>query len=274
VTTTTQSAFPQAQDVDGSWDWDKIHAPRPLTPLAGDSVVMSMSEGFTIAQHDFGSTLALKCRMFGNYLYASFVPDPAFTPKTTDIDEYSRDLARIAAGIGERWVNEWEPSLLPILERARNADFASMTDEQLQAALEEHLKNQVYFWTIHGWINLSLVPATALMEFYKDEIKPEDPNEGWQLTQGYRTKSVDASTGLWRLSRMVKASPELARIFEEVEPRAMLTALEQSPAGQTFLTELRSYLEEFGWRSDGIYEIAEATWREEPAIPLNTIQGY
>jgi rifampicin phosphotransferase len=118
------------------------------------------------------------------------------------------------------------------------------------------------------------VPATALMEFYKDEIKPEDPNEGWQLTQGYRTKSVDASTGLWRLSRMVKASPELARIFEEVEPRAMLTALEQSPAGQIFLAELRSYLDEFGWRSDGIYEIAEATWREEPAIPLNTIQGY
>ena len=203
---------------------------------------MSMSEGFTIAQHEFGSTLALKCRMFGNYLYASFVPDPAFTPKTTDIDEYSRDLARIAAGIGERWVHEWEPSLLPILERARTADYASMTDQQLQEALEEHLKNQVYFWTIHGWINLSLVPATALMEFYKDEIKPQDPNEGWQLTQGYRTKSVDASNGLWRLSRIVKASPALRRIFEEVEPGAMLAALEGSSEGKAFLKELRSYL--------------------------------
>ena len=27
-------------------------------------------------------------------------------------------------------------------------------------------------------------------------------------------------------------------------------------------------------RSDGIYELAAATWREDPAIPLNTIQGY
>jgi phosphohistidine swiveling domain-containing protein len=274
VTGVAETPFPKAQDIEGSWDWDKIHAPRPLTPLASDAVVMSMSEGFTIAQHEFGSTLALKCRMFGNYLYATFVPDPAFTPRTTDIDEYSRDLARIAAGIGERWVHEWEPSLLPILERARTADYASMTDQQLQAALEEQLRNQVYFWTIHGWINLSLVPATALMEFYKEEIKPRDPNEGWQLTQGYRTKSVDASTGLWRLSRTVKASPTLARIFEEVEPHAMLVALEASHEGKTFLADLRTYLDEYGWRSDGIYEIGDATWREEPAIPLNTIQGY
>jgi len=235
---------------------------------------MSMSEGFTIAQHDFGSSLALHCRMFGNYLYATFAPDPAFTPKTTDIDEYTRDLTRIAAGIGERWVNEWEPSLLPILERARTADYASMTDAQLQAAFEEQLKNQVYFWTIHGWINLSLVPATALMEFYKAEVKPQDPNEGWQLTQGYRTKSVDAGNGLWRLSRIVKASPALTTIFEQVEPQAMMDALEGSAEGRTFLVELRAYLDEFGWRSDGIYEIGDATWREEPAIPLNTIQGY
>ena len=45
-------------------------------------------------------------------------------------------MARIAAGIGERWVQEWEPSLLPILERARTADYASMTDAQLQDALD------------------------------------------------------------------------------------------------------------------------------------------
>jgi rifampicin phosphotransferase len=274
VTTATQTAFPGPNEVDGSWDWDKIHAPRPLTPLSADAVVMSMAEGFTIAQHAFGSSLALQCRMFGNYLYARFVPDPTFTPPTQDVDEYTCELDRVAAGVGERWVREWEPSLLPILERARTADYASMTDQQLAAAFEEHLANQVYFWTIHGWINLSLVPATALMEFYRDEIEPADPNEGWQLTQGYRTRSVDASNGLWRLSRLVKASPALSKVFEQVEPAAMLAALEGSADGQTFLVELRSYLDEFGWRGDGIYELAESTWREEPSIPLNTIQGY
>src|SRR4029077_2858005 len=64
-----QITFPQAHEIAGYWDWDKIHAPRPLTPLAGDAVVNTMGEGFTIAQHGFGSMLALRCRMVNNYLY-------------------------------------------------------------------------------------------------------------------------------------------------------------------------------------------------------------
>ena len=269
-TLTHQLQFPQPNEIEGYWDWDKIHAPRPLTPLGGDAVVMAMAEGFTIAQHAFGSTLALNCRMVNNYAYAAFVPDPTFTPPTTNIDEYAAQLDQIAAGIGERWVKEWEPSLLPILEHGRTADYASMSDQQLQSELEDWFKHNVYFWTIHGWINLSLVPATALMEFYNREMQPEDPNEAWQLLQGHRTKSLEASEGLWRLSRSVKASPELTRIFEQTEPGAIVAALE----GTDFLEQFRAYLDEFGWRSDGIYELAERTWREEPSIPLNTIQGY
>ena len=117
------------------------------------------------------------------------------------------------------------------------------------------------------------MPATALTEFYNAEIQPADPNEGWQLLQGYKTKSVDAGSGLWRLSRAVKASPVLAKVFE-LDPSGIPAALEGSDEGKAFLDELRTYLDEFGWRSDGIYELGDATWREDLTIPLNTIQGY
>jgi rifampicin phosphotransferase len=274
MTTATPLYFPQPHEIEGYWDWDKIHAPRPVTPLAGDAVIMSMGEGFTAAQHEFGSVMALRCRIINHYFYGSFVPDESFTPPTRDPDEYVKGLERHAFGIGERWVNEWEPALKPMLEKLRTTDFASMSDRELQDALEERLRELVYEWTIHGWINLSLVPATALTDFYTQEIGPDDPNEAWQLTQGYENKSVEASKGLWRLARMVKASPTLLKVFEEREPKEMLAAFETSDEGRAFLAELRRYLDEFGWRSDGIYEIGDATWREEPSIPLNTIQGY
>ena len=90
MTTATPIEFPQPGEIAGYWDWDKIHAPRPLTPMAGDAIVMAMGDGFTIAQHDFGSVLALRCRMINNYFYAAFTPDDNFTPPTTDIQEYSR----------------------------------------------------------------------------------------------------------------------------------------------------------------------------------------
>ena len=210
MTAKTQDGFPGQGEIEGYWDWDKIHAPRPLTPLAGDAIVMSMAEGFTIAQHAFGSPLALRCRMVNNYLYATFCPDESFPVQSDqDVERYVQELVRIAARTGERWVNEWEPSLLPILHRARTADFLAMGDDELAEELEAQFKNVIYYWTIHGWINLSLVPATALMEFYNAEMQPDDQNEAWLLLQGYPTKSVETSKGLWRLSDRSRTAQHL-----------------------------------------------------------------
>ena len=150
MTSTAQVAFPSPHEINGYWDWDKIHAPRPLTPLAGDAVVMGMSEGFTIAQHAFGSPLALRCRMVNNYLYAAFAPDATFTPPTTDPDEYSRALEEVAFRTGERWTNEWEPSLVPMLREARTTDFNALSDAELRDAFEKQIENHVYMWEIHG----------------------------------------------------------------------------------------------------------------------------
>ena len=273
MTSAVQLAFPSPEEIEGYWDWDKIHAPRPLTPLAGDAVVMAVSEGVTIAQHGYGSPLAVRCRMVNSYIYGSVAPDADFIPPSTDLAEYTQALETIAFRIGERWTEEWEPALIPVLLKARTTDFDAMSDAELQEAFEEQLKKQLYMWEIHGWINLSLLPATALVDFYNAEIEPADRNEAWQLLQGYKTKSVDASSGLWRLSRIVRDSPALSKEFE-LDPNAIPAALQASSEGTAFLNQLRDYLETFGWRSDGVYEIGDATWREDPTIPLNTIQGY
>ena len=272
----THEGFPANGEIEGYWDWDKIHAPRPLTPLAGDAVVMAMGEGFTIAQHDFGTPLALKCRMINSYFYSSFAPDYTGITETQEQLQarYDRMLSTDAMRIGERWVNEWEPSLIPLLDKARNTDYSTLSDDELLKALDEQLANLVYYWTIHGWINLVLVPSNALTDFYNAEFNPQDPTEAYELMQGYRTKSVEAARGLWRLSRIVKASATLSQVFQSSDPRAIETALGFSREGEAFFAELQPFLDEFGWRSDGIYEIGEATWRENLAIPLNTIQGY
>jgi pyruvate,water dikinase len=274
TTTDTPLVFPRPEEIEGYWDWDRIHAPRPLTPLAGDAVVQSVCKGFTAAQREFGSPLALRANLVNHYFYGAFVADPAFASSTTSPDEYSRTLERLAFGVGERWVNEWEPAVAAMMNRLRGIDFDAMSDSQLEGALDERLDEQVLQYTIHGWINLALLPATALTDFYAKEIAPEDANEGWHLTQGYANRSVDAGKELWRISRRVIASPMLLDVFEHVEPRAIVATLETSDEGQAFLRELWRYLDEFGWRSDGMYEIGDVTWREQPLIPLNTIQGY
>jgi len=51
-------------------------------------------------------------------------------------------------------------------------------------------------------------------------------------------------------------------------------ALEATPEAAAFLAAFRAYLEHWGWRADAIYEFGEPTWREDPSIPLNTLQGF
>src|SRR5579862_7530667 len=128
MTTATPLAFPRPHEIEGYWDWDRIHAPRPLTPLAGEAVVQSVCKGFTAAQREFGSPLALRGKLVNHYFYAAFVADQSFVPSATDPDEYSRTLERLAFGVGERWVNEWEPAVAAMQNRLRGTDFDAMSD--------------------------------------------------------------------------------------------------------------------------------------------------
>ena len=39
------------------------------------------------------------------------------------------------------------------------------------------------------------------------------------------------------------------------------------------MAEFKVYLDEFGWGNEA-FELADPSWRENPTIPLNTLQGY
>jgi pyruvate,water dikinase len=122
-------------------------------------------------------------------------------------------------------------------------------------------------------VNFSTIGASWFADFYTEAFAPEDPTEPYLLLQGFPTRSLDAGRGLWRLSRVIVNSPALKRLFEEHEPSRLVPQLERSEEGRSFLREFRAYLDEFGWRSDA-FELADPTWRENPVIPLNTLQGY
>jgi pyruvate,water dikinase len=85
---------------------------------------------------------------------------------------------------------------------------------------------------------------------------------------------VAASRGLWRLSRIVRASELLTRQFGSLTGSELLASLDTTDEGRSFLGELRDYLDEYGWRSDAVYDIADPTWRDDPSIPLATLKSY
>jgi rifampicin phosphotransferase len=175
--------------------------------------------------------------------------------------------------MGELWEQEWLPAILPGLERGRTVDCAALSHEALLHTLDEMLRDFRERWTVHGWINFVTISASWFADFYNETFEPEDPTEPYLLFQGFPTRSLDAGRGLWRLARIIKNNPALTRVFEEQDPCQLVSHLERSEEGRYFLGEFQAYLDEFGWRSDA-FELADPTWRENPRIPPNTLQGY
>jgi pyruvate,water dikinase len=116
-----------------------------------------------------------------------------------------------------------------------------------------------------------LLSSSAFCDLYDTIMKPTDPTESYQTLHGFRTTSVDASRGLWALSRTVLASPTLKELFETTEPRDLPARLDATEEGRAFRQQLDEFLFEYGWRHDAVYDLADVPWRENPSIPLASI---
>lgn len=268
------AGFPTPDQIDGFWSFDKMHAPRPITPLSGELIIPTLSWGFTTAQAEYDSPVIVLDKMVNYYYYASFRPHDDEGVVADRLSRYRKTLVDKAPSVGPRWEEEWKPPLIEHVERNKRADWSVMTTAQLLDQLDWFIAHQKHQWYVHGHINFALLAAAAFCDFYDEVMKPTDTTESYQCLQGFRTRSVDATTGLWKLGRTIRNNPGLKTMFEQTDPKELVAALDASDDGKAFLAQFNEFLFEFGWRSDAVYDMADITWREEPSIPLGALKGY
>src|SRR5690606_6660015 len=116
--------------------------------------------------------------------------------------------------------------------------------------------------------------ANVFADLYQEVMETDDQKLGYEALQGFETLALQSSRGLWNLSRTARNNPELRRAFDTLQGPELHAELQKSEAGRAFLKDLDAYLDEFGWRADSVYELTRPSWREDPSIALNAIQGY
>lgn len=267
-------AFPTPDQIDGFWSFDKMHAPRPVTPLSSELIIPGLSWGFTTAQVEYDSPLVVDHKIVNYYYYAQFAPHRDETVVADRLSRYETTLWDKVPTVGPRWETEWKPGLIELVEKNKRADWSKLSDDELLAKLQWFMDHMGHQWYIHGHINFALLAASTFCDFYDEVIHPTDTTESYQCLQGYRTRSVDATQGLWNLSRFIRAHSDVRTLFETTDPTALQAALATTDSGREFLATLDTFLFEFGWRSDAVYDMADITWREDPSIPLAALRSY
>ena len=272
--TAEQVKFPGPDEIEGFWAHDKMHAPRPLHPLSQDLVMSTLAIGFTEAQAEYDCPIVASNQAINHYFYMAFHPHPDEAVVEDRMSRYLDTLDEKVPQVGKRWTNEWLPMIRSRNEAERTADYSGMSNAELLAKFDDMTEWMTQMWYVHGHINFALVSGAALSDLYTEVMQPEDPTEAYQILQGYHTRPVDAAHGLWDLSRVVRNSPTLHAMFDETHPRDLAAKLATTDEGREFLERLDTYLFDFGWRSDAVYDIADVPWRENPQIPLGAIARY
>ena len=272
--TAAELRFPGPDEIEGFWAFDKMHAPRPLHPLSQDLVMTTLSEGFTRAQAEYDCPMMASSQAINNYFFMAFHPVPDGDEVADRLSRYTDTLASKVPGIGNRWNHEWKPALIARNYAEKDADYSGLSDVEMLAKLDDMTDWMREMWYIHGHINFVLLSGAAFCDMYDAEMQQADPTESYQLLQGHHTRSVDASRGMWALSRLAKQSESLLALFSTYVGEELYAHLDDSADGQEFKAELNKYLHEYGWRSDAVYDLADIPWRENPAIPLSAIGTF
>jgi rifampicin phosphotransferase len=267
-------AFPAADQIEGFWSFDKMHAPRPITPLSGELIIPGLSWGFTKAQAEYDSPVVTDHKLVNFYYYARFYAHDDEAVVADRLSRYETTLWAKAPTVGPRWETEWKPVLIEHVERNKRADWSTLSDAELLTQLQWFIDHMAHQWYVHGHINFALLAAASFTDFYDEVMKPTDTTESYQCLQGYHTRSVDATQALWNLSRTVRANAELKKLFDTTNAKVLPAELAKTETGRTFLAKFDDFLFEFGWRSDAVYDMADVTWREEPSIPLMAVGSY
>jgi len=79
--------------------------------------------------------------------------------------------------------------------------------------------------------------------------------------------SAAPSYALWDLSRMVRADPILARVFDDGDSD-LWARLQAEPHAAAFVAEMDGFLAEFGSRGPNEWDIYAATWETDPDLAL------
>jgi hypothetical protein len=103
TTVASEASFPGPDEIEGFWSHDKMHAPRPISPLGSDLIVMTLAEGFNEAHREFDALVEITNRMINYYYYASFAPLLNEQELTDRASRYEQTLAEKVPEVGRQW---------------------------------------------------------------------------------------------------------------------------------------------------------------------------
>lgn len=120
-------------------------------------------------------------------------------------------------------------------------------------------------------IYLYVLPAAlrTLLEMWCDDKDMQLYN---RLVAGLQTKTSEENIAVWALSRTVKKSRTLMKLFQKEDVKEVFDALERSEDGRRFKADLDIFIKKYGHRGGAERDAIHYRWRHKPERVFNSIK--
>ena len=264
------------EDADQYWFWDQMHHPHAITPMTSSLDGPAFGRGFGKACRALHMPMqGAETKPFNYYLYFGNVPLIETAEEAAEREKlFTAEMMTRAPRVLKDWNEVYLPEVMSLNERVRDYPYHEASPRELADFLDEALEIRSRVWELHF---LAVFPAMGIAaEFsrvYEEEIGPAVDQEHYRMLQGFPNKSVEAGQALFEIAQEMKAMPEVAQTATRAPVHEVFAELDASTAGQAAANRLRSYLDDYGWRSDQ-FELADPSWREDPRPMLYNLRGY
>lgn len=152
-------------------------------------------------------------------------------------------------------------------------DLRALSWEGLLATVREALAIPALIWEFRIRYLLRPMLAVGRLRLALALLGRAD-RFGTLVFTGVETRTLETNRALEALAARIRSDPALADAFARHQAGELWTTLEGQPAGRAFLTELRSFLDEYGHReAGGTMQVSQPTWKDAPEVVLGMLQG-
>ena len=253
------------RDATLTWEWDDMHMPMALTPLAAD-YVGTIASGFSYGYERLGFPAEIKVRVLNGYAYFTLdteVPEPEQAAMWERRTEASRAQIPLTDAYWRRAV----PELRDYYGWVAGAAVETIPAEDLADRWDETWTRIGRCWSMHFYaIRGPYQVLEDLADLYESIVENASPGEALGLIGGGVHELHEVERELEALAALVAGTPALAARVRG--SGATVAELAARPDAAPFLTALDAFVARHGHLGQSFDDLALPSWGEDPDLLL------
>jgi len=259
-----------------AWFLDATHSVPPWTPMFGWFWINFCRHGMQYGAEKLSIPTVKgwdwRFKNGGGYLALYVVEDEEeIKERGVKFRQAIRPFIEDYDGLWGGFVSE----ILGHYDRLKQVDVDEADNIELLAHFEDVINVCRRMWEIHMYMMYGVYTAFIMFEnVCKELLGIDDTNPQFHnLLRGFDNKVFQVDKRLWKFSKRV-TELGLADLFLSTEAKDVVSKLEETDAGKTWLKEFRDFLDEEGWRMQRMSEINMPYWVEDPTPAIANVKQF